>query len=83
MGRPKKIKQEVNLQPEERIEEVVNTAPKAVTLQGKTVNQTIAGKVRLFNVDRQKIITGFIPIDVAKDIVKQMGNIIIYNENNG
>lgn len=71
------------VEPIEPVEEVLNTAPKPVTLQGKTVNQKIQGKARLFNVARQKIITGWVPIEVANDIVKSDGNIIINDERKG
>lgn len=85
MARPKKIKEVpiTNESVQPIVEEVINIAPKAVTLQGKTVNQKIQGKARLFNVDRQKIITGWIPIEIAKDIVKQNGHIIINDESKG
>ena len=62
----------------------VNTAPKPVTLQGKAVEaRTSDGKVRLRKLVGAKpvIITGFIPLHLAKQVMQGNPNIEIVNEN--
>lgn len=62
----------------------VNSAPKPVTLQGKAVEpRTIDGKVRLRKMQGAKpvIITGFIPLHLAKQVIANNPNVEIVNEN--
>lgn len=62
----------------------VNKAPAPVTLQGKTVEaRPIDGKVRLRKMvgARPTIITGFIPMHLAKQVMAGNPNLEIVNEN--
>jgi len=68
----------------DQIEPQINAAPKPVTLQGKTVEaRPIDGKVRLRKMigARPTIITGFIPMHLAKQVMAGNPNLEIVNEN--
>jgi hypothetical protein len=60
----------------------VNAPVAPITLPGKAVSVSMAGKVRLRNVQTNRIITGFIDVNIAqKQVENYPGVVEIINEN--